>query len=78
MCLLGLPRQPAGLSGFITITKVCRWIQVGTEACMGAKGRLKARQKTGQPVSPLDYLWTLDTRFSYWKITFLVFFSPSI
>lgn len=62
MCLLGLPRQPAGLPGSITIHQGLQGLQVGTEAlAMGAKGSLKARQKTGQPMLPLDYLWALDT-----------------
>lgn len=38
----GLQAYPALLPS----TKVGRWIQVGTEACMGVKGSLKARQKT--------------------------------
>lgn len=62
MCVSwGYPDSLQAYLALLPSTKVCRWLQVGMETYIGAKGSLKARQKTGQPVLLLDYLWSLDT-----------------
>lgn len=52
----GYPDSLQAHLALLPSTKVCGWLQVGTEAlAMGAEGSLKARQKPDQPVLLLDY-----------------------
>lgn len=53
------------LQAYLTLlqfTKVFRQIQVSRQVHLEAKGSLKISQKMGQPVLPLDCLWTLDSQ----------------